>query len=93
MTAPLRFALVPVEQDIDMDIAWREIWYSKRRCIDDADTQDCYTAMLAASPGNDLLERIVRARDNFEAALHSGERTRQLGLLLSALDELGGGHG
>ena len=42
--------LVPVELTDDMLIAFAEVWYSKRRAIDDCEMADCYAAMLAAAP-------------------------------------------
>ncbi len=51
--------------------------------------------MLAACPGNDLLRRIVMARDAYRAVPYGeiGDRADALHLLFCALDELGGGHG
>lgn len=44
-------AVVPVEPTIEMSIAFAEVFYSKRRCIDDHDISDWYRAMLAAAKG------------------------------------------
>ncbi|VFR96445.1 phage-related hypothetical protein [plant metagenome] len=49
-SAPAGYVLVPVEHTLDMVIAFAEVWYSKRRAIDDHDMQDAYAAMLAAAP-------------------------------------------
>ena len=52
-----------------------------------------YAEMTAASPGNDLLERIVRARDlcnDRDDELSFDARCCQL---LEILNELGGGYG
>jgi hypothetical protein len=47
---PDGFVLVPKEPTLDMSIAFAECFYSKRRCIDDADISDWYAAMIAAAP-------------------------------------------
>lgn len=60
--APDGWKLVPIEPTDDMIVAFAEQWYSKVRCIDDCQMQDCYAAMLAAGPalgkqaGNDQEE-------------------------------------
>lgn len=60
--------------------------------------QPSYAAMLTASPGADLLERIVRARDRLEL-VKSGrdygvcDVVEAIDELLAALDELGGSNG
>ena len=41
---------VPITPTLDMEIAFAEQWYSKRRAIDDCEMSDCYDAMLAAAP-------------------------------------------
>lgn len=48
--APEGFVMVPVEMDLEMEVAFCEAWFSKRRCIDDADMQDAWAAALAARP-------------------------------------------
>lgn len=48
--APEGFVMVPEVMDIDMEVAFCEAWFSKRRCIDDADMQDAWAAALAARP-------------------------------------------
>lgn len=95
MTAPLRFALVEIS-DIDEkegsigDDLYRENWKEG--------WNDCRETMLAASPGNDLLERIVGARDRL-GLVRSGrdygafDTVEAVDKLLAVLDELGGGHG
>ena len=61
MTAPLKFALVPVEPTLDMqNHGWDEV-ANQRVDVESVETAPIYAAMLAASPGNYLLERIVRA--------------------------------
>lgn len=47
---PEGFVMVPEVMDLDMEVAFCEAWFSKRRCIDDADMQDAWAAALAASP-------------------------------------------
>lgn len=41
---------VPVELTDDMLVAFAEVWYSKKRVIDDCEMADCYAAMLSAAP-------------------------------------------
>jgi hypothetical protein len=48
--APRGWKMVPVELTDDMLIAFAEVWYSKKRCIDDCEMADCYAAMLEAAP-------------------------------------------
>lgn len=48
--APEGFVMVPVEMDLEMEVAFCEAWFSKRRCIDDAEMQDAWAAALAARP-------------------------------------------
>lgn len=47
---PEGWVLVPVELTDDMAIAFAEVWFTKRRPIDDPEMEDCYAAMLAAKP-------------------------------------------
>lgn len=42
--------MVPATMTLDMSVAFAETWFSKVRCIDDAEMQDAYAAMLAAAP-------------------------------------------
>jgi hypothetical protein len=49
-TVPEGWRLVPVEPTDDMIVAFAEQWYSKVRCIDDCEMEDCYAALLAATP-------------------------------------------
>lgn len=49
-TAPEGFVLVPEVMDLDMEVAFCEAWFSKRRCIDDPEMQDAWAAALAARP-------------------------------------------
>lgn len=42
--------VVPREPTEDMQIAFCEAWFSKRRAIDDPEMQDAYAAMIAAAP-------------------------------------------
>lgn len=48
--APEGFVLVPEVMDLDMEVAFCEVWFSKRRCIDDPEMQDAWAAALAARP-------------------------------------------
>ena len=47
---PEGFVVVPEVMDIDMEVAFCEAWFSKRRCIDDPEMQDAWAAALAARP-------------------------------------------
>lgn len=47
---PNGWKLVPIDPTDDMIVAFAEQWYSKVRCIDDCQMEDCYAAMLAAAP-------------------------------------------
>ncbi len=49
-TLPAGWKLVPAVMTLEMSVAFAEVWYSKRRAIDDDDMQDAYAAMLAAAP-------------------------------------------
>jgi hypothetical protein len=49
-TSPKGWKLMPVEPTDDMIVAFAEQWYSKARCIDDCEMEDCYAAMIAAAP-------------------------------------------
>jgi len=49
-TLPAGWKLVPATITLDMSIAFAEAWFSKVRCIDDAEMQDAYAAMIAAAP-------------------------------------------
>ena len=48
--APEGSKLMPIEPTDDMIVAFAEQWYSKVRCIDDCEMDDCYAAMIAAAP-------------------------------------------
>lgn len=47
---PDGWVLVPRALTEEMEIAWCEAWFSKRRPIDDPQMADCWEAMLAAAP-------------------------------------------
>lgn len=49
-TIPAGWKLVPEVMPLEMSIAFAEVWYSKRRAIDDEDMQDAYGAMIEAAP-------------------------------------------
>lgn len=85
MTAPLRFALVPVEPTGDME---HVLWRGPALTVDDA-----WRDMLAASPGNDLLERIVRALNSHAVNLRNDGFVQASNDIEKILCELGGGHG
>jgi len=59
--------LVPVKLDDDMAVAFCEVWFSKRRCIDDAEMDDAYAALLGAVPANDA----TPMRSQVDATLHA----------------------
>ncbi|WP_414555705.1 hypothetical protein [Stenotrophomonas forensis] len=50
LTPPEGYVLVPVELTVEMEIAFMEVWVSKRRCIDDPEMQDAWEAALTARP-------------------------------------------
>lgn len=49
-TVPSGWKLVPLKHTLDMSVAFAETWYTKRRCIDDDDMQDAWSAMIDAAP-------------------------------------------
>ena len=60
--APLRFALVPIEATPQMlESAGTMAGWSGSVHMADVEHSDWYEDIVAASPGNDLLQRIVRA--------------------------------
>jgi len=40
--------MLPRKLTDEMEIAFGEKWYSKKRCVDDCQVQDCFDAMIAA---------------------------------------------
>lgn len=50
LTAPPGYVLVPAELPVEMEVAFCEQWFSKRRAIDDPRMQDCWAAMITAAP-------------------------------------------
>lgn len=44
------WVMVPRRMTLEMEVAFCEQWFSKRRCVDDADMDDCWAAALAAAP-------------------------------------------
>ena len=80
MTAPLKFALVPVEPTQEMSRQTRAGRIS-------------YDHMLAASPGNDLLERIELALTNAATVFSDQGMPAYAAEIAALLNELGGGHG
>lgn len=50
LTAPPGWKLVPVELPVEMEVAFCEQWFAKRRAIDDPEMQDCWDAALDAAP-------------------------------------------
>ena len=100
MTAPLKFALVLV------DPIYRPSCCDKGEstgcCFAEGHPQYCLAdieqkerdAMLADSPGNDLLKRIVRARDIAGSCQHgTPEWLNAVDELYLTLNELGGENG
>lgn len=53
MNVPKGYRLVPEVLTDDMAIAFCEVWFSKRRCIDDPEMEDAWEALLDAAPGAD----------------------------------------
>lgn len=50
LTPPEGYVLVPEQLPVEMEVAFMEAWTSKRRCIDDPEMQDAWSAALAARP-------------------------------------------
>ncbi|WP_439126218.1 MAG: hypothetical protein ACNJA3_28020 (plasmid) [Pseudomonas rhizophila] len=50
MTDIQRWITVPLPLTDDMEVAFAEAWYSKRRCIDDVEMADAWEAACNASP-------------------------------------------
>ena len=89
--APLRFALVSADMTPQMVDAYHDN-------VDSEGPQTLWWRIVEASPGNDLLQRIVRARDNLQSVRNCrGSEACDVmdaaGLLTDVLNELGGGHG
>lgn len=94
--APLRFALVPIDSTVYMDAAGRRA-LSDNGCehVRDIDAEKCYRAMTAAGPSNDLMQRIVRARDNLQSVrnwpgVEACDVMDAVNSLADVLNELGG---
>lgn len=85
MTAPLKFALVPADLTDEMRVS---AWHAEDHGI-----TVMYAAMLAASPGNDLLERMVSELNNSHAMACNHGYKRTADRIHALLNELGGGHG
>lgn len=49
---PEGHVVVPKEPTEEMQVAFAEQWFSKRRCIDDCEMEDAYRAMIAAAQAN-----------------------------------------
>lgn len=93
--APLRFALVPIapidrpsfcDHGLSKSCCWRPL--KIEHCCADAEQ-----AERDASPGNDLLQRIVRARDDVNRETSQACWEDSVRDLMEILNELGGGHG
>lgn len=50
LTPPTGYVMVPEILSDEMEIAFAEAWFGKRRCIDDPEMQDAWAAALAARP-------------------------------------------
>ena len=96
--APLRFALVPVEP-IERP-SFCDHGESRQCCWDYSGTKCCQADRAQserdASPGNDLLQRIVRARDNLQSVRNcrgaeACDVMDAVNALADVLNELGGG--
>ncbi len=77
-----KWAIVPVEPADQM-------MFEGDRVLDD----DCYAAMLTASPGADLLERIVSTLNDASIDLWGKGMNTTARKVDAILDELGGGNG
>lgn len=68
---PNGWKLVPLKPTDDMIVAFAEQWYSKVRCIDDCEMEDCYGAMLVAAPSlprEQQLDNLDNARSDLANA-------------------------
>jgi hypothetical protein len=90
-----KWALVPVvATPVMIDEGRRALCDNGCDNVEDSDSTACYAAMLTASPGADLLERIVRAKaavDN--ERWHTSAWNIATENLLNLLDELGASEG
>lgn len=50
MTDTKRWVTVPLPLTDDMEVAFAEVWYSRRRCIDDVEMADAWAAACNAAP-------------------------------------------
>lgn len=76
---PAGWQLVPAAPSVDMEIAFAEVWYSKRRAFDDCEMADCYSAMLAAAPEAPALNpwpRLEKAALVGNGRFHAGVSSR-----------------
>lgn len=70
MTDIQRWITVPLPLTVDMEVAFAEAWYSKRRCIDDVEMADAWEAACNAAPESpqdprteSLQRQVVRLND------------------------------
>ncbi|MBM5458679.1 hypothetical protein H8F21_14010 [Pseudomonas sp. P66] len=54
MTASQTWRMLPVPLTAEMEVAFTEAWYAKRRCIDDVDMADAWQAACEAAPSPPL---------------------------------------
>lgn len=57
---PDGWQLVPKVMTLEMDIAFCDAWFSRRRAIDDSETQDAWAAALAAAPTPEAQQGVAR---------------------------------
>lgn len=89
----MKFRLAPVESTGDMEAAGRAAMFKNgNRGATSTDADMCYSAMLAASPGNDLLQRIVRALNTHAVNLKNDGFDQASNDVETLLNELGVGH-
>jgi hypothetical protein len=91
MTDSIRFALVPAAATKEMRKAGREANGPDMK-YQGHEINAIYAAMLAASPGNDLLERIVNALNTAKFVLGTEGFDDDYDKIGSILNELGAGH-
>lgn len=82
MTDIQRWITVPLPLTVDMEVAFAETWYSKRRCIDDVEMADAWEAACNAAPESpqdphtESLQRQVRRLN--EVARNTGKARDKL---------------
>lgn len=71
---------IPIPLTEDMEVAFAETWYSKRRCIDDVDMADAWQAACDAAPDapeNPRTESLSRQVERLNSLLRSSGESRE----------------